>query len=286
VAVPLSRLQNVNLLVSLKLLIRYFWPRPEIALLHQLKKRRQDQSRCEFLLPDGRKVIGLKGLEAYNEYKDIFIQGIYNFKPCRPNPRIIDGGGYVGFSALYFLGEYPKAQLTVFECDPQVLETLKKNLAIHYDRNIEIVNAALTAKNGEATFYRSGDDAGSLYQATSESFQVQCVSLRPWLEKGEVDFLKLNIEGAEMEVLASCADLLHNIREMVVEFHSFAGQPQRLQELLNTLTTAGFRYLINHFDYESNLAAKPPFKISQEQSYVLLVYAKRFDLMNDGKSCL
>ena len=167
----------------------------------------------------------------------------------------------------------------MFECEPEVLKTLRQNLAVHGDRQIEIVGAALAAQVGEATFYRSGDDAGSLYQTKSESFKVKCVSLRPWLEKGEVDFLKLNIEGAEMEVLATCEDLLPKVREMVIEFHSFAGQAQRLQELLGTLTRAGFRYLINHFDYESNLAVRPPFKLNKDLSFVLLVYAKRNDLL-------
>ena len=267
-----------------KRLLRRIWPRPEQALLRQLRKRRREDARHPFTLPDGRYVEGLKGLEAYNEYKDIFIQGIYQFDPCRPNPRIIDGGGYVGFSALYFLGKYPQAELTVFECDPQVLDQLKKNLAVHKGRSLEIVEAALAGREGEATFYRTGDDAGSLVQSASESFKVKCVSLRPWLEKGEVDFLKLNIEGAEMEVLADCENLLHKVREMVIEFHSFAGQTQRLQELLSTLSRAGFRYLINHFDYESNLAVRPPFKVTREQSFVLLVYAKRNHLIHEASA--
>jgi hypothetical protein len=82
-----------------------------------------------------------------------------------------------------------------------------------------------------------------------------------------------------MDVLASCEDLLHKVREMVIEFHSFSGQEQRLQELLATLTRAGFRYLLNHFDEESNWAAIPPFHLEQETSYVLLIYGKRKDLI-------
>ena len=264
-----------------KRLLRRFWPRPEQALLRQLRAKRCDIHRQSFTLPDGRRVEGIKGLEAYNEYKDIFIQGIYKFQSCRPKPRIIDGGGYVGFSALFFLGAYPDAELTVFECDPQVLQQLEKNLAVHKGRCVEIVKAALAGRDGEATFYRTGDDAGSLVQSAAESFKVKCVSLRPWLEKGEVDFLKLNIEGAEIEVLADCENLLHKVREMVIEFHSFAGQAQRLQELLSTLSRAGFRYLINHFDYESNLAVRPPFKVTRDQSFVLLVYAKRNHLIDE-----
>jgi hypothetical protein len=49
--------------------------------------------------------------------------------------------------------------------------------------------------------------------------------------------------------------------------------------LLSTLSRAGFRYLLNHFDEESNWAATPPFHLDRDSSYVLLVYGKREDLL-------
>lgn len=262
------------MLILLKKIFRFFFPRPEIAVLKELRRRKLEKESFVFRLPNGNSVKGLAPLEAYHEYKDIFIEGIYDFKSAQPCPRILDGGGYVGFSTLYFKSRYPESKITVFECEPKALNLLKENLsACGYD-DVEIVEAALAAEEGTMSFSQEGGDAGSLYLNEGPNIQVKTVKLEKWLEQ-EIDFLKLNIEGAEMDVLSSCGDKLKNVREMIIEFHSFAGQPQRLQELLTTLSSQGFRYMINHFDYESNRAVKPPFELDEKTTYVLLVYAKR-----------
>jgi len=263
------------MITSLKLLLRHFFPRKEMALLKKLRHKKLEKESFEFVLPDGQKVKGLNPLEAYHEYKDIFIEGIYAFKTDKLSPRIIDGGGYVGFSSMYFKYLYPKSKITVFECDPKALSLLKINLKNNHHDDVEIVEAALSKMVGKIRFYSLGGDAGSLMLENGDQIEVGTTTLNPWLNE-EIDFLKLNIEGAEMDVLAACGDKLRNIREMVIEFHSFAGQPQRLQELLSTLTSQNFRYLIHHFDYESNRAVKPPFKLDAQTTYILLVYAKRF----------
>lgn len=248
--------------------------------MRALRKNRFSDERRVLTLPEGIVVDGLKPFEAYNEYKDIFRKGIYRFESSQSAPVIIDGGGYVGFSTLYFKHLYPKSQVTVFECDPEILKVLKKNLEQNHCDGVRVVEAALSGADGEATFFRSGDDAGSLHQGSGESFKVQCQSLKPYLEaEQEVDFLKLNIEGAEMDVLKDCGESLKNVRELVIEFHSFAGQAQGLQDLLACLSEQGFRYLLNDFDADSNWACMTPFRCTAETEFVLLVYAKREDLL-------
>jgi hypothetical protein len=82
---------------------------------------------------------------------------------------------------------------------------------------------------------------------------VAAVRLRRWLEE-PVDLLKLNIEGAEPEVLGDCGDLLRNVRRAIVEYHSFAQEPQELSDLLSILREGGsnaqclFEYYGGHPD--------------------------------------
>lgn len=57
-----------------------------------------------------------------------------------------------------------------------------------------------------------------------------------------IDFLKLDIEGAEFEVIASCKEYLKNVKNLFIEYHSLPTEKQRLHELLQIVQEAGFRY--------------------------------------------
>jgi hypothetical protein len=53
----------------------------------------------------------------------------------------------------------------------------------------------------------------------------------------EIDMLKLDIEGAEVDVIVDCLDRLHNIHNVLVEYHSFRWHKQRIDELLHAVNT-------------------------------------------------
>jgi hypothetical protein len=55
-----------------------------------------------------------------------------------------------------------------------------------------------------------------------------------------VDFLKIDIEGAEYAVLKDCRDRLQNVRNLFVEYHAAPDEPQRLNEMLSWFSEAGF----------------------------------------------
>ncbi len=68
----------------------------------------------------------LDALSFYSEYVDIFKTRIYHFQTDSENPVIIDAGGCIGMSTLYFKMIYPRARITVFEPDPIVVDVLEK----------------------------------------------------------------------------------------------------------------------------------------------------------------
>ena len=59
-----------------------------------------------------------------------------------------------------------------------------------------------------------------------------------------VDFLKMDIEGAEFEVVKDCAPHLHKIENFFLEYHGKASETHKLNELLEIVENAGFKVYI------------------------------------------
>jgi FkbM family methyltransferase len=199
--------------------------------------------------------------------KELYKEEPYFFESDNNSPRIIDGGAYIGLSILYFKKIYPKASITAFEADPNTFEVLQKNLEQLNLSNVEIINKALWDKESTLTFYGTNAMAGSLLfnvNQTGTAIEVPTVSLKKWLNES-VDFLKLDIEGAEYAVLNDIKDELVNVKRIFIEYHSSFDETQRLDEILAILRTAGFRYYIT----EANNYAKKPFLGLKKDSFDL-----------------
>ena len=223
------------------------------------------------------------GPNCYVLYKDIFVNRIYHFEAQRPDPLILDCGSNIGMSILYFRHLYPNARIIGFEPDPAIYPLLQENISRNGIQNVRLVKAAVAGREGTLTFYSDGKYASCLAEhqpeATSQEwvkYEVPCVRLRDYLTE-PADFLKMNIEGTEYEVLADSADHLRMVREMVIEYHHLPGLPRTLHKILGLLHEHGFTYLVNDFDSETNRGVSPPFFLSPETRYFLLIYARRLE---------
>jgi FkbM family methyltransferase len=181
-------------------------------------------------------------LEMYDE---VFSRQMFSFSCPHDSPRIIDGGANIGLFTLYFKRLFPNSSITAFEPDPAIFNYLKRNIRTWGCTDVELQRCALAARETTLPFMAEGSYAGRLARPDDDHHgAVRCMRLRPWLEQ-PIDLLKLNIEGPETEVLVDCADLLGNVSNIVVEYHSFAGERQTLPELLKVLRGSGFRLHVN-----------------------------------------
>jgi FkbM family methyltransferase len=182
------------------------------------------------------------------QWHDIFVERSLAFEAGVPNPRILDCGANVGLSALFYKREYPRARITAYEADPEIAAQLARNLRVNGGDDIEVVSAAVWIENGVVSFAPQGADAGTLDRFSQRtdrtSIQVAACRLADVVAREPIDLLKLDVEGAELDVLRDIGTYLRNVRALQLEVHEFRADCRRLPEVLTILSTAGFRYSI------------------------------------------
>src|ERR1700730_3349193 len=188
-----------------------------------------------------------------NLYREIFVRQHYYFRADTDSPLIFDCGANLGMATLYFQWLYPKARIEAFEPDPTTFAVLNRNVTHNRPPNVETHNCALWSDDGEIEFFVDRTTPGSLLMSTDssrlegEAIKVPGRRLSDFVS-GPIDFLKLDVEGAEHRVLC---DLLSSgksqfVKQMVIEYHHHIGNERScLADFLRLLEQAGFEYQIH-----------------------------------------
>ncbi len=178
-------------------------------------------------------------------FSEIFIKKIYKFKSNSNQPIIFDCGANIGLSVLYFKMLYPNAIIHAFEPDPEIFKLLNQNLRPYNFNNVFLHEKAVWINNQELSFLSQGGSSGKI-GSSGNAIKVGAIRLKDFLQNQEIDFLKMDIEGAEYNVLLDCKDELKNIKTLFIEYHSFYDEEQHLDEILLFIKSAGFTYYIQH----------------------------------------
>ncbi|SFB80940.1 FkbM family methyltransferase [Kaistella jeonii] len=178
---------------------------------------------------------------------ELFLDEIYKFKSESESPYIIDCGANMGLSVLYFKHLYPNAEIDAFEPDKNICEILQKNVdTIFGDQSIRVHDKAIWTKETILEFFSDGGLSGSMvadFANTKVSNKIQTVDLKKYLNR-TVDFLKIDIEGAENEVIFDLKSHLGTVKNLFLEYHGIKDTKQNLGDILNLLKEEGFEYYI------------------------------------------
>lgn len=187
-------------------------------------------------------------LEFLHGLEEIFVEEVYR-QQLPPHPYIIDCGANMGMSIVYMKMKYPDAEILAFEPDEKNFELLSRNIASFGYEQVSLEKAAVWK---EDTLLRFSNDGSMSSRVTQEavreagggnSTEVKAIRLKDRINR-PVEFLKLDIEGAEHIVLTDIADRLPYVRNLFVEYHGTFSQQNELNQILRLLTDNGFRYYI------------------------------------------
>lgn len=185
---------------------------------------------------------------SLSSWNEIFLQGVYDWPNAPPAPRILDLGANIGLSILHHKKFHPDAQITAFEADPVIFGYLKRNLEANHIRDVTLINKAAWDQNGTVSFWSEGADGGrvdiEMGAQSREPTIVDTVDIAEALSGQRFDFIKIDIEGAELRVLPRCRDFMAKAKAAFVEFHAPIDQPHRLGVVMGELEEAGFRVYV------------------------------------------
>ena len=212
----------------------------------------------------------------YHQTRQIFGDRLYDFQSDSPAPFILDCGAHIGLASLYFKERYPAARIRAFEADAELADTCKANLSTFGAEDVVVEDAAVWTHDQGVSFDSSHDDSGHISMA-HDGTNVRSVRLRSILEDGPVDLLKLDVEGAEFEILKDCGEALRNVSHMIAEVHAMDEHQSNIGELLSQLETQGFRYVLGDLHQATWVpsTATPPFRYCRTDRFILTVFAWR-----------
>lgn len=177
-----------------------------------------------------------------SSYKEIFVNEIYNFKTNKDSPFIIDIGANIGLSILFFKTIYPNSKILAFEADPYIFKFLQKNIYGNGFNDVKLINKAAWIKDTLLKFSSDKADGGKVSNKEANNLiEIEAIDISKFFNVQEIDFLKIDIEGAEEFVLPHCKQYLDKVQNLFVEYHSSINQKQFLAHIINILSDSGFR---------------------------------------------
>lgn len=156
-------------------------------------------------------------------YRDVLIFKTKSYDPGLPDfhpHTIVDAGAHIGMASISFALKYPAAKIIAIEPEPANFAALVRNTAPY--KMITPIQAALWREDGTVTLGPSVAHPKGAFQVVDNGRQtVRAITMDVVMREAgieTIDFLKLDIEGAEIEVFESCP-WIKDVGVIAIELH-------------------------------------------------------------------
>lgn len=156
-----------------------------------------------------------------------FINTFLHSRIKSKNPIFYDVGGNKGDYTLMLRKSFPDSKITTFEPNPSTYKVLKTNVG---DKS-KLINKGVGEKKDELELFFDINNTTSV-QASSNpeilkqiakttdltSVKIDVITLDDYVKENEIDLLKIDVEGFELEVLNGANTLLKEGKIKIIQF--------------------------------------------------------------------
>lgn len=181
------------------------------------------------------------------EYKHIELTSQYFDK----NSIFLDIGAATGEWSKYSLSKFPTKKIILFEPDDKKFHFLQETFSSL--ENVELINSGVGSKSETKVYYYipenpelSGFVNRSVYQSYRiEYYDLDIISLDNYFDYNiSIDFIKIDVEGFEYEVLLGMDNILKNksVKFIQIEYGgTYLDNGTSLNEVILYLNRYGYR---------------------------------------------
>ena len=147
------------------------------------------------------------------------------------NPIIIEAGAHIGRDTIKLAKQWPSATIHAFEPVPELFSTLLSNtngysnihcypIALSDKTGTELLYVSSGASTAVSSFFKPHEYTKQRPNVLFTPLEVTVITLDQWAEDhyvSLVDFMWLDMQGAELKVLKAAPTILRTVRAIVFE---------------------------------------------------------------------
>lgn len=207
---------------------------------YNLRISKTDRLSLNFLVHPFRLRIGNRAdMETFNE---VLLRKAYNINISFTPKTIIDAGANIGLTSIYYASKYPETHIISIEPAAHNFQLLKENTRNY--KNITCIQAALWNEETMLQLTDPGRGDNSLQVTAGDcNADTPAVTINNLIKQhriSQIDILKIDIEGAELQVFSNNYELwLPITRVLIIEVHD-KNTPGAARAVLNTIAKYNF----------------------------------------------
>jgi FkbM family methyltransferase len=163
--------------------------------------------------------------------KEVWIKEIYDKHGVKveKGDTVVDIGGHIGIFSIYAAHLSETGKVYAFEPFIENFKRLEDHKKINHKENLIAYNKGVAETDGKQTLFLSpdkntGGHSMHLKNQSERKVEIETINLIKFCDENKIDkidFLKLDCEGAEFDILKGSEAILNRVKKVIMECHPY-----------------------------------------------------------------